>query len=551
MTVLPIVERELRVATRRRMTYWLRVGIAVISLVLCLWTLQAEYSFRQTAAMGRAIFSTLTTVALAFCLLAGVAVTADAISKEKREGTLGLLFLTDLNGYDIVLGKLFATSLNVFYGLIAIFPILALSLLFGGVTGTEFWRMTLVLLNSLFFSLAVGLLVSALSRQPNQTMGRTLGVIGVLALGPLAISFLWHLQVVWLSPLYLWGLAYSRGFSVSAGNFWLSLATTHVVSWIFLAVASLVTPHSWKEKSPTQQRAKFRERVKLWRHGNMAERGRFRARLLDVNAVFWLAARDRFKPWLVWLFLGLVGGAWIWGRRKYSDAFVSFEAFFFFSAILHLGIKFWAASEAGALLAEARQNGTLETLLSTPLTVKEIVGGHFLALKRQFAWPVLLIIIVESCILLSRFRTTEGAWLGMAVGGIVFFVLDLWTIIYVAMWLGLKTKQPGRASLGALTRVVILPWGIIFFFGIFGGGFRSGFAPMIGGSLFIRGLIDFILLELNRGRLHEQLRTVACGEERTAQDYDQDFALLGEPTPLLAPAESHLSTATNVATSGR
>src|ERR1041384_1601852 len=197
MTFLPIVERELRVATRRKMTYWMRVGVAVVSFVLCLWAVQAEFAFRQTAAVGRAIFSTLTAVAFVFCLLAGVAVTADSISKEKREGTLGLLFLTDLNGYDIVLGKLFATSLNVFYGLIAIFPILALSLLFGGVTGTEFWRMVLVLLNTLFFSLTCGLFISALCREPNQTIAWTLFVIGSVVLGPWVVAGLWHWPVFW------------------------------------------------------------------------------------------------------------------------------------------------------------------------------------------------------------------------------------------------------------------------------------------------------------------------------------------------------------------
>ena len=31
--------------------------------------------------------------------------TADCLSEEKREGTLGLLFLTDLRGYDIVVSS--------------------------------------------------------------------------------------------------------------------------------------------------------------------------------------------------------------------------------------------------------------------------------------------------------------------------------------------------------------------------------------------------------------------------------------------------------------
>ena len=44
---------------------------------------------------------------------------------------MGLIFLTDLKGYDVVLGKLAATSLNGFYGLLAVFPLLAFPLLTG------------------------------------------------------------------------------------------------------------------------------------------------------------------------------------------------------------------------------------------------------------------------------------------------------------------------------------------------------------------------------------------------------------------------------------
>ena len=56
------------------------------------------------------LFCILTGSAVFYCLLSGVWFTADCLSEEKREGTLGLLFLTDLKGYDVVLGKLVATS---------------------------------------------------------------------------------------------------------------------------------------------------------------------------------------------------------------------------------------------------------------------------------------------------------------------------------------------------------------------------------------------------------------------------------------------------------
>src|SRR5207249_5364389 len=121
--------------------------------------------FRNTpGVLGMALFVSMSILMNFYALLIGVLRTADCLSEEKREGTLGLLFLTDLKGYDIVLGKLAATSLNAFYGMLAIFPVMAIPLLAGGVTGTEFWRVALVSANNLLFSLAVGIFCSAISK---------------------------------------------------------------------------------------------------------------------------------------------------------------------------------------------------------------------------------------------------------------------------------------------------------------------------------------------------------------------------------------------------
>src|SRR5678816_247997 len=133
MTFLPIVERELLEASRRRGTYWIRVGAAGAGLVIGIWMMAFD-ELRVPSRVGMALFIPLSILALIYCAFIGVFRTADCLSEEKREGTLGLLFLTDLKGYDIVLGKLAATSLNAAYGLLALFPIMAIPLLAGGVT---------------------------------------------------------------------------------------------------------------------------------------------------------------------------------------------------------------------------------------------------------------------------------------------------------------------------------------------------------------------------------------------------------------------------------
>src|SRR5688500_3676668 len=94
ITILAIVDRELRVAARRPATYRIRSGAVLAALALITWKL---FSFAWQSApisqQGRALFITLSVLAFAYCLLAGVRATSDCISEEKREGTLGLLFL--------------------------------------------------------------------------------------------------------------------------------------------------------------------------------------------------------------------------------------------------------------------------------------------------------------------------------------------------------------------------------------------------------------------------------------------------------------------------
>src|SRR5881628_465284 len=177
MTFLPIVERELRVAARRRGTHSMRFCVALAVLVVWLALILGSQRTMPPAQLGHQLFLALSILAFGFSLLAGVFLTADCLSSEKREGTLGLLFLTDLKGYDVVLGKLAATSLHAFYGVMAVVPMLAVPLLMGGVTLDESCRVALVLANALFFSLAAGIFISTMNKSPRKAMFGTLLVI--------------------------------------------------------------------------------------------------------------------------------------------------------------------------------------------------------------------------------------------------------------------------------------------------------------------------------------------------------------------------------------
>ena len=71
MTFLPIVSRELRLASRRRSTYWLRSGAALVVMVVGAWL----FLIMQGAPpkdVARALFCVLTGGAVLFALISGV-----------------------------------------------------------------------------------------------------------------------------------------------------------------------------------------------------------------------------------------------------------------------------------------------------------------------------------------------------------------------------------------------------------------------------------------------------------------------------------------------
>jgi hypothetical protein len=184
MIFLPVAERELRVRARQTGTFRTRVGAALAASLIIGFFLVSHLWQLSPAAMGEGMFWFLSGLAFVWCLLEGPRNTADALSEEKREGTLGLLFLTDLKGYDVVLGKLLATSLNSIYGVLAVVPPLSIPLLLGGVTPGEFWRMVLLLLVTLIFSLSAGMLISANSRNERRAWIGAMTLIGFLAIIP-------------------------------------------------------------------------------------------------------------------------------------------------------------------------------------------------------------------------------------------------------------------------------------------------------------------------------------------------------------------------------
>ena len=509
MMLLPIVERELRVAARLTATYRNRAltagVVAAVAMVMLLFG-----SFVQSPSMvGGAMFKTLAVFTFVFCVLEGVRKTADCLSEEKREGTLGLLFLTDLKGYDIIFGKLAAMSLNSIYGLLAILPVLALSLLLGGVTPGEYWRMVLALTNILFFSLCAGMWVSSWSRSEYQAMGRTLLVIAAFVTLPLLIPVN---SLLPFSPAYAFHTAFAGVYPGAVQGYWRSIGITQALSWALLAWSSFVATRCWKDELITGPSSRWWPR-RLF--GDAGHRAKLRTQMLEINPAYWLAGRNLSQRLLLTILILIAGANSVVFVFKVFNGISLwhvgiFPGFLVLILMLNFALKALVGAQACHCLAEARRNNALEMLLATPLTVDQIIRGQILALNRIFLLPIISILALE---IAGPIGGLVASW---AQGGgedkstyvitglllLTFFFLDMVAVSWAGMWFGLSSKKEGQAATKTILLVLVLPVSSLLF-------------SCIGIPFFI-GIPIFWIVWANR-KLYAELRNLAAQRYSVSQ----------------------------------
>ena len=184
------------------------------------------------------VISTAFLLSCSACLLA-----ADAISAERREGTLGLLFLTRIKSLDVLLGKLSSVGITSLCALVAFFPVLMIPVIAGGVTGTEAFRSGLGLFATLAFALGAGLFASAAQRERSRAVRASVLMVLFFVLVPSWLSRAmppggWkYIGVV--SPLLPLVYARDAAYTAAPALYWASLAGVSALAAGLLILAGL------------------------------------------------------------------------------------------------------------------------------------------------------------------------------------------------------------------------------------------------------------------------------------------------------------------------
>ncbi|MCX8158010.1 MAG: ABC transporter permease [Verrucomicrobiae bacterium] len=487
----PIERRELLVSSRRWMTYARRLFTPAAVMAFTFLILGKDLSRLDQREMGQFLFLTTAWIAFFYASFSGFALTADCLSREKREHTLGLLFLTHLRSFDIVLGKLISHSIVALSGLVATLPLLMIPVLLGGISLSQVGQTATILLLTMLLSLAAGLFASSLLRTASLATATAVALLllynfsGFVLLSiasavetPAGENLLTSIAcgLLTLSPVAAM-LKVSTGFSMQGAG----LAPPYsspIAAWEILvmvqsgAIAVLIlaavffTARFWQEK-PERQFFLW-QRLRHWLlFGPAWYRRRVYQRWFAQDPIAWMLVRPWYKPIVVWLILGLfaaffalslelqgkeVRGNWLW------------------LAWMTLGLfKVALSLESSQGLAREIRQQELEALLGTPLRASDFIASHWRALRILFLKPLVALVVLV--LVMFYFNGAIGTWpfhpfsegerltIWLQYGGLLLlFFLDCWALGWVGLWQGLKLRKQLNSGLYTMVLVLGMPW---------------------------------------------------------------------------------------------
>jgi ABC-type transport system involved in multi-copper enzyme maturation permease subunit len=485
--MLSVVQRELRAEARHPFTYWARVLAMAGMLGVVVW-FAVEEGLRPTG--GGELFVWLHGTLLFLIWVFVPLVTADVISRERREGTLGLLFLTPLTAWDIVVAKSLAHGLRAFSFCLAVLPVLTIPFLAGGVSWTEATASALFILGSLCCAVGAGVLASSSCKVWSRSalwamvIAASLGALFVsahllsvlLILGPFLPGFTWNealmhkFELFMLACAYvtnvhgLWRHAMSQWFT-GPPHHWLGVVfaitvLTFIGLLLLIALAARNVRRTWQDAPPSA--------LNLWLQRVLCTPVLLRNTLrrwlrwkLERNPIGWLEQRTWSARLVSWSWLAVLISVY---SVALSD--LNFYRYHFQRVhnLLSFGLFISMACTAAGSFRRERDNGVLQLLLVSPLSVKQIIGGRVRGLWAQFLPAVLLLIGVW--LYLDQALASLDRWQSPVDARIWLYLSTYLSTPVIGLYYSLKTRAFIVALLGTIMGSLILPFCTITFLAV-------------------------------------------------------------------------------------
>lgn len=407
MSLGPVFYIEMLTVGRRRRYVFTRVLYGAVLLFLmgiCYMTAFDRWQqpmLQQQAAFAFGFFVAFSWVQLIGVLFLTPAMTAGTIAGEHERRTIDYLLTTSLYDTEITLGKFTARMLAIAAQLAAGVPILAVAMTLGGIAPQQLWQSFLVSLSTLLSVGGMCLALSTRARTSREAIVRSYVILVALLVIP---PMLWALSQMWswpsardvsrvlteLNPIYYLGaVLFDRSLP------WVTLPYFVATHMTFAAVCAASSVFSLRrfyvrqagKAPPAARTAKAEKPSKRWA-------------LVPAYSMLWkelIAGRGAIRLGL----LGRIAAIGLYGMALWFLGMVVYEQF---NARTHgdrevphvygmigvpmissLCLLLVAGRAAGSVTAE-REQDTWITLISTPLTGREIVWAKFCAAIYSVRW---------------------------------------------------------------------------------------------------------------------------------------------------------------------
>ncbi len=407
----PVFPVEFMLPLRRRRQFLLRLAYAGI-LLFALWQAFSIIAWQpgtvmtpnRVSALASSFFHTFAMIQLVAVLLIGPAIVAGTIAQERQRRTIEYLFATDLRNSEIVLGKLAARMAQMSLLVLTGLPVVALTMLLGGVAPGLLLQLFIITLSTMVFVGAIAMAVSVYSPRPRDAVSRTFLALfallvlpwllmPVLSVMPAALQLV-RPDLLAMGQLYnpifaYWGLAFADMLPVPM-PYW-QILLLHVGQQALLAALALglavfrvravhlaaggTTVATRRRHAQVQRRRPPGDRPVLWKEmhtTNDAGRAALFRKVFFALCMVGAAALSALS--FCWEL------RWAGDGTQYLAYTSTIATIIGCIALLAIG-----ARAATCVTAEKEQQ-TWDAVLATPMEGREIVSGKILGSMSLLRW---------------------------------------------------------------------------------------------------------------------------------------------------------------------
>lgn len=497
----PIFVREWVTLPRRSRHYAIRAASLGVLWVLGITAWQAAFGWHRTATLGdnarfgQLLFQLFTLVQLTLLLFFSAVSGASAVSQEKDRRTFILLLLTDLRNYEIVLGKVFGSLLQILLLLAGTVPLLSLMLLLGGVGVRQVAEAVLILAATSVAAGSLGVLIALWRERTFQSLALTvlflvLYLCLIEGLTVLPESLLTRSAVAdWqarLSPLRAMIdvlAARPETADVVVSNAVLFGGVMLLMS-VLLNGWSMLRLRVWnpsgepimQRESPDAEEQLAADDPRLLERRARAHAAPGAVREVWENPILWREIRTRAygrRPLIVkiayYVVLALICYYFAVLPMMHPEELTPFTAATGLVSVTVLSLLLIGAQAVTAITSE-RDTGALDLLLVTDLSPGEFIFGKVLGIlynTKEFLWPPLVLALVyaiggllanvpEAREYLRGWRNGEAA---VCVLGVVLVMMAF--VLVLGIHVALRYQNSRQAIVNTLGTVFFLSAGTL------------------------------------------------------------------------------------------